>query len=44
MLEAEQLIQNGYAVNSDKVEDVLKWQSLVPRQVSRRRVLPNPQS
>ncbi|TEB38831.1 hypothetical protein FA13DRAFT_1751399 [Coprinellus micaceus] len=34
VLEAEQLIQNGYAVNSDKVEDVLKWQSLVPRQTA----------
>ena len=34
VLEAERMIQNGYAVNSDKVEDVLKWQSLVPRKVS----------
>jgi hypothetical protein len=34
VLEAESMIQNGYAVSSDKVENVLKWQSLVPRQVS----------
>ena len=33
VIEAQKFIQNGYAVSSDKVEDVLKWQSLVPRQV-----------
>lgn len=33
ILEAYKAIQNGYAVSSNKVEDILKWQSLVPRQV-----------